>query len=402
MTRILLTRFVQIAAAALSFTAPAASPASGLGGESAAAPFDAASLPRSIGPRIIAIGESSHGNEDMLQARNRLIMQLVDREAISWVALETGYAEARLLDRFVRGDAGEPEEVATRGFTSGFGKLAGNVSLLRELRAANLTRSEQQRVGIIGIDLSLGGPLASAPTMAPAMCALEGVENPMRREALTRKFADAVKPGLAGPSVTDEQKAAFRKVNDRLQASLAPTASFEARACARIVAQSATVLDALPKVVTPGSIPSDAWISVSRRDEAMAANALAAFRRSTDKSVLLFAHTSHVLKSPRRGGQWSTQARPPRSMGEVLQERLRGRYTVIAQIERAPASGAAAPDLVDALAIKCAGPCVVPVPERWKEEGPAFRIGINGIDEQIVDIDAADGFLLVPSRPNGS
>ena len=74
-------------------------------------PFAARSIPSATTPGIIAIGEASHGNERMLQERNRVIMELAAAHRISWVALETGYAEARLLDRFVRGGPGEPEEV---------------------------------------------------------------------------------------------------------------------------------------------------------------------------------------------------------------------------------------------------------------------------------------------------
>jgi erythromycin esterase-like protein len=68
----------------------------------------------------------------MLFARNHFISELADEGRISWVALETGYAQALLLDRFVRGGTGTASEVAAKGFTSGFGNLAGNVALLRD------------------------------------------------------------------------------------------------------------------------------------------------------------------------------------------------------------------------------------------------------------------------------
>jgi len=66
--------------------------------------FAARSIPHS-GLPAIAVGEASHGADPMLFARNRLIRELAAEGRISWVALETGYAEA-LLDRFVRGDPG--------------------------------------------------------------------------------------------------------------------------------------------------------------------------------------------------------------------------------------------------------------------------------------------------------
>ncbi|WP_212611471.1 erythromycin esterase family protein [Sphingomonas gellani] len=351
---------------------------------------------RSTQPQILALGEASHGNEDVLRARNRLIRRLANQRLIRWVALETGYAEARLLDRFVRGGVGEAEDVAKHGFTSGFGAFSENAALLRDLRAVNLVRPKGDRIGIIGIDLSLGGPLDSAPTMAPVRCALEAVTNPARREALRTAFEEAVKPGLATIAVTGEQKAGFHALARRLQAVLPPTASREAQTCARIVEQSAAVFDSMPRVITPGSIPTDAWISISRRDKAMAANALDILRRSGGKSLLLFAHTSHVLKVPRRGGQWATQQRPPRSMGEFLHQHLGKLYFVLAQVERAPAKDASVPDLITTMKIHCAGPCVVPTTTQLEHSPAIVRVGINGNDEQLIDRSAADEFLFDP------
>jgi len=362
-------------------------------------PLDAAAFPHGK-QHVLALGESSHGNEDMLRARNRLILQLADQGRISWVALETGFAESRLLDAFVRGGAGDAADIAKHGFTSGFGNFEANVALLRELRAANAQRAARDQVGIIGIDLSLGGPLDSAPTMAPVQCALEGVEDAKRRVTLTAKFLEAVKPGLVAPTVTAQQKAAFHELADRLSSSLPPTASAEARACARIVMQSAAVFDSIPASVTPGSIPNDAWVSISRRDEAMAANALDALHRSAGKSLFLFAHTSHVLKSARRGGQLRTQKHPPISMGEVLRQRLGSRYYALAQVESAPVNGSHVPDLIAAFRTKCTKLCVVLANARPKLRRTTLRIGINGNDEQLIDTAAADAFLIMPRQNN--
>ncbi|MFV0623716.1 erythromycin esterase family protein [Sphingomonas sp. ac-8] len=391
--------FGGVAAIAMIAAAPlgASLPARSVDDAAGIVPLDADAFP--IGEQqILALGEASHGNEDILRARNRLILQLVDEGRIGWVALETGFAESRLLDAFVRGGAGEAADVAKHGFTSGFGAFEANVALLRDLRAANALRAERDKVGVIGIDLSLGGPLDSAPTMAPVRCALEGVGDAKRRATLTARFLEAVKPGLGAPTVTTRQKAAFRDLADRLNAALSPTASVEARTCGRIVLQSAAVFDGIPTAVTPGSIPNDAWISVSRRDEAMASNALNALRRSAGKSVVLFAHTSHVLKVARRGGQWRTQEHPPTSMGEVLRQRLASRYYVIANVEPAPADGSQVPDLIPAFRTDCAKPCVVLADARPTLRRSTVRIGINGSDEQLIDTAAADAFLILPQQ----
>ncbi|HVI97452.1 MAG TPA: erythromycin esterase family protein [Sphingomonas sp.] len=358
--------------------------------------FTARSMPRLPQPGIIALGEASHGNEAMLRERNRFIMELAAAGRISWVALETGFAEARLLDRFVKGAPGDAADVAKRGFTSGFGAFAGNVALLTMLRKFNATHPSGERIGIAGVDLSLGGPLASAPTMAPVECALEGVVDRAHREELRTAFTAAVRPGLQAPSVSDAQKMAFHALSDRLAAAIDRTASPDARQCAAIVGQSAIVLDALPEKSGGGGIPPDAWISVSRRDAGMAANAAAILARSHGKSILLFAHTSHVLNAPMQGGRWSTQAQPPESMGQHLAAQLGKRYQVIAQIESASRGDRSTPDLASALAIDCAATCLVPSARLGKLGTMRVRIGINHDDDQlVVPMSAASFFLLL-------
>lgn len=331
----------------------------------------------------------------MLQERNRVIMELAAAHRISWVALETGFAEARLLDLFVRGGPGDPEDVAKRGFTSGFGHFSANVALLSELRAHNVALPVAERIGIVGVDLSLGGPLGSAPTMAPVDCALEGIADSQERERLRADFSVAVQPGLGLDPVSEEQKATFRRLGDELAALTASATSPETRQCTSIVQQSASVLDALPGQVTPGRIPQDAWVSVSRRDAAMAANAAEVFARSRNKSIVLFAHSSHVMAAPMRGGRWSSQVEPPTSMGQLLRQRFGDRYLVLAQVERTKHKGGSVPDLFDAWNIACRDACLMPTGRGAEANSGPFRVGINGDDEQVIDPSSAATFLVI-------
>lgn len=367
-----------------------------------AVPFAARSIPLAATPVIIAIGEASHGDERMLRERNRVIMELAAAHRISWVALETGFAEARLLDRFVRGGPGEPDEVAKRGFTSGFGHFSANVALLEELRVHNLGLPAAERIGIVGIDLSLGGPFGSAPTMAPVECALEGIPAASERERLRAAFAAAVQPGLGIEPVSDEQKAAFRRLGEELATLTAGAASPETRQCTSIVQQSAFVFDAMPGQVTPGRIPRDAWVSVSRRDAAMAANAAEVFAGSRGKSIVLFAHSSHVMAASMRGGRWSTQAEPPTSMGQLLRQRFGDQYVVLAQVERTKHEGGSVPDLFDAWSIACREACLVPAARGPTASTGPFRVGINGDDEQVIEPSSAATFLIILPREDGT
>jgi erythromycin esterase len=336
----------------------------------------------------------------MLFARNRFISELAEEGRISWVALETGYAEARLLDGYVRGGPGTPSEVAAKGFTSGFGNLAGNVALLEDLRAVNARKPAGRQIGIVGIDLSLGGPFGSAPTMAAVNCALDGVRDAALRESLRASFSKAVIPGLTQAMVSEQAKTEFRALSVKLTSSMAQDAPEYARQCALIVRESAAALDALPaSLPADHSFPADAWRSVGARDEAMAKNALTALAHADGRSILLFAHTSHILNAPMLGGRWSGQSQPPHSMGEFLHSALGDRYLAIVQIELVtPAPSDAPPDLLRLLHPVCEEPCMVRASELQPNQA---RIGINGDDQQLIDpATAANYYLVIPKDFN--
>ena len=348
---------------------------------------------------MIAVGEASHGGEPMLFARNQLIRELAEEGRISWVALETGYAEALLLDRFVRGAAGKPPDVAAQGFTHGFGNFAGNVALLEDLRAINLRKQLGKQIGIVGVDLSLGGPWGSAPSMSPIDCALNGVSSLALRQSLHERFSKAVIPGLTQPSVSEQERTDFRALSEQLASSIGTGASQTSRRCASIVAQSAAALDAEPMHAARGSVPSDTWRMVDVRDEAMAKNALVALTEANGESILLFAHTAHVVNAPMLGGQFSGQSQPPKSMGQTLHNLLGSRYLAIVQVEPAtPAPLDAAPDLLQLANPTCAGPCMISSKEFQLRQ---IRIGENHDNEQLIDpTTAASYFLIIPKSFN--
>jgi erythromycin esterase-like protein len=362
-------------------------------------PFDSSSIPPSRQPIIIAVSEASHGAEPMLFARNHLIAELADEGRISWVALETGYVQALLLDRFVRGGPGTPSEVAAEGFTSGFGNLAGNIALLQDLRVINLRKPAGKQIGIVGVDLSLEGPWGSAPSMAPVECALTGVHDPALRQSLHDSFSKAVIPGLTQTAVSEQEKATFRTLSEQLASSIDPNAPQPAHRCASIVTQSAAVLDALPTHPAQGSIPSDAWRSVTARDAAMAKNALTALADANGGSILLFAHTSHILNAPMLGGRFSGQSQPPHSMGEALHRSLGSRYLAIVQVESVtPPPSDGPPDLLQLLHPTCEQPCMMSSKEIQLHQ---VRIGINSNDQQLINpTTAANYYLFIPQSFN--
>jgi hypothetical protein len=234
--------------------------------------------------------------------------------------------------------------------------------------------------------------------MSPVECALDGVHNASLRESLRANFYQAVIPGLKQAQVSEEAKTAFRKLSEQLTSSIAPSAPEYTHHCALIVTQSAAELDALPTLPGDHGIPADAWRVLSKRDEAMAANALTALAHAEGRSILLFAHTSHVLNAPMVGGRFSGQQQHPQSMGETLRRALGSRYFVIAEIEPVkPAPASAPPDLFQLLHPACDQPCMMSTSGIQLRQ---VRLGINGDDQQLVDPATAASFYLVIPEPS--
>jgi erythromycin esterase len=307
-----------------------------------AAPVTSNALGRLAGTaRVVALGESAHGIEATLAARNEIFRHLVRDHGFTGIALETGYAESLRLAAFIDGGAGDAREVARTSFTSGFGNFTGNVALIEWMREHNATAPAGRRLRLIGIDLSLGGPLASWATAAPVECALDAVapRQPPEAAGLRRQFAAGIAASLdrQTPLTPAEQEryAAFAR-----DVAVAATASRSAVAmrCAAVAEQAGEVSRVTPPP-SAGGIPANAWRSLEARDLAMADNALWALEQlGPGGRLLVFAHNAHVVNEPQRGEHLRGLAQPPRSMGQRLRETLGADLVIVA--EAAPGGGA--------------------------------------------------------------
>jgi erythromycin esterase len=306
-----------------------------------ASPVTSAALGRLAGKaRVVALGESAHGIEATLATRNEVFRHLVRDHGFTAVALETGYAESLRLAAFIDGGAGDAREVARTSFTSGFGHFAGNVSLIEWMREHNATAPAGRRLRLIGIDLSLGGPLGSWATPAPVECALEAIASrqPQESARLRRQFAAEIAGplGRQTPLTPAEQEryAAFAR-----EVAVAANASRSAVAmrCAAVAEQAGEVSRVTPPSSAGGILPS-AWRALEARDLAMAANALWALEQlGPGGRLLVFAHNAHVVNEPQRGEHLRRLAQPPRSMGQRLREALSADLVIVA--EAAPGGG---------------------------------------------------------------
>ncbi|WP_229401573.1 erythromycin esterase family protein [Micromonospora okii] len=133
--------------------------------EDAAHPVDAATvlglLPAR--PRLLALGEPTHGEDVLLEVRNELFRQLVEREGYRTIAIESDSVAGLVVDDYVTSGAGTLDEVMRRGFSHGFGASPANRELVRWMRAYNDGRPAAERLRFVGFD----GPLEITGAASP-------------------------------------------------------------------------------------------------------------------------------------------------------------------------------------------------------------------------------------------
>ncbi|GAA4606747.1 erythromycin esterase [Actinoplanes octamycinicus] len=128
---------------------------------------DLESLPTLIGDaQVVGIGESAHDVREFQQLRGQIVRFLVERMGFTAFALESGFSEGLLIDRWVHGSppGDDIAVVAEQGLTYGFGAAQETRELLTWLREHNAGGGD---VRFAGLDLP-----ADLGSLLPA---LEGV-----------------------------------------------------------------------------------------------------------------------------------------------------------------------------------------------------------------------------------
>lgn len=118
-------------------------------------------LPRR--PRLLALGEPTHGAGTVLDARNKLFRQLVEQEGYRTIAIESDCLMGLLVDAYVTSGTGTLDEVMEHGFSHEWGAFAGNRELVRWMRAHNEDRPASEQVRFSGFD----GPLEITGAASP-------------------------------------------------------------------------------------------------------------------------------------------------------------------------------------------------------------------------------------------
>ncbi len=274
-------------------------------------------------PRLLALGEPTHGEDTLLDLRNDLFRQLVEQEGYRTIAIESDCVRGLLVDDYVTSGTGTFEDVMERGFSHpdlGLGASAANRELVRWMRAHNDGRPASERVRFAGFD----GPLEITGAASPRQ-ALTGLHHylstwvdadllPCTAETLDRllgaddRWSDPAAMMDPAQSVgrsaeagrlrllADDLVALFDEQTPHLLAS-APRDAWDR---ARLYGRTATGLLRYHSWMADTS-PARMTRLVALRDRMMADNLLALAERGP---ALVHAHNSHLQRDKSTMRMW--------------------------------------------------------------------------------------------------
>lgn len=292
-----------------------------------------------VRPRLLALGEPTHGEDALLDLRNEIFRQLVEEEGYRTITIESDCLMGLVVDEYVASGTGSLDEVMERGISHGWGRSAANRELVRWMRAFNEGRPASDRLRFAGFD----GPLEITGAAGPrqALTALHGYLSAEVDADLLPCTADTL-DRLLGPdapwsdpdamrdpsrSVGQSPEAGrLRRLADDLAALLEERAPHLIAATsredwdrARLYGRTASGLLRYHHWMADGS-PARMTRLVGVRDRMMADNLLALAARGP---ALVHAHNAHLQReksSMRMGGKplewWSAGALVSARLGE--------------------------------------------------------------------------------------
>ena len=311
------------------------------------APFDPAAVLRQLParPRLLALGEPTHGENTLLALRNDLFRHLVEQEGYRTIALESDCLMGLLVDDYVTTGEGDLDDVMDRGFSHEWGAFEGNRELVRWMRAHNTGRPAADQVRFAGAD----GPLEISGAASPrqALTALHGYLSDRVDAGLLPVTADVLDT-LIGPDARWTEPAAMteparatgqsaearelRLVADDLETLLstqAPqliaTSSPDDWDRARLYGRTATGLLRYHFWMADTSPARMTWL-LGVRDAMIAANLLAATQRGP---TLAYAHNSHLQRNRSTMSMWGHPRLEWWGAGALVSSRLGQDYAVL-------------------------------------------------------------------------
>jgi erythromycin esterase-like protein len=240
---------------------------------------------------ITGLGEPTHGSDALLEVRNEIFRDLVEREGYRTIAIESDCLRGLVVDDYVSSGTGTLDEAMERGFSHGWGAAAGNRALVDWLRAYNRKRPAEERVRFAGFD----GPLEMTHAASPRE-ALHGSRSelaPCTPDEIDRLVGDDERwtnpAAMMDPSQSVGRTAEAREL--RLIADDMASQPFLSER-ARLHARTATGLLRYHYWLADTSPDRMTWL-LDIRSSMMAANLRAL---AEERKVMAFAHNSHLQR----------------------------------------------------------------------------------------------------------
>ncbi|MFJ2239007.1 erythromycin esterase family protein [Streptomyces sp. NPDC087859] len=297
-------------------------------------------------PRLLALGEPTHGEDVLLGLRNDVFQQLVEEEGYRTIAIESDCLRGLVVDEYVTTGRGTLDEVMEHGFSHGFGASAANRELVRWMRAHNDGRPASERLRFGGFD----GPLEITGAESPrqALTALHAYlsaeidadQLPCTAETLDRLLG-VDDPWTDPAAMTDparsvgqsDEAGRLRLLADDLVAVLDAHTPHLIQATsrddwdrARLYGRTATGLLRYHFWMADTS-PGRMTRLLGLRDSMMADNLLALAERTP---VLVFAHNAHLQREKSSMRMWDHPLLEWWSAGAIVSSRLGEEYAFLA------------------------------------------------------------------------
>ncbi|MER6326546.1 erythromycin esterase family protein [Streptomyces coelicoflavus] len=310
-------------------------------------PLDAAALVRLLPapPRLLALGEPTHGEDALLDVRNDLFRQLVEQHDYRTITIESDCLRGLVVDDYVTWGTGTLDEVVERGFSHPWGPSAPNRELVRWMRAYNEDRPAHERVRFAGFD----GPLEITGAASPrqALTALHDCLSALVDPALLPCDADTLDRLLGSDdrwtdpgAMTDAARSVGRSAEagelrtlaadlvsllDEQTPHLLASAARDGWERARLYGRTATGLLTYHYWMAEAS-PARMTRMLGVRDRMMAANLLALAERGP---AFVHAHNSHLQREKSSMRMWQGRLEWW-SAGALVDARLGGEYAFVA------------------------------------------------------------------------
>lgn len=375
-------------------------------------------------PRLLALGEPTHGEDTLLEVRNQLFRQFVEQEGYRTIAIESDCMKGLVVDDYVTSGTGTLDEVMELGFSHGFGAFAANRALVRWTRAYNDGLPASEQVRFAGFD----GPLEITGAASPrqALTALHACLTarvdagllPCTAETLDRLLGDDDRwtdpAAMTDPSQSAGQSAEAKELRlladdlvallDAQTPHLITATSRDDWDRARLYARTATGLLRYHYWMADTS-PARMTRLIGQRDSMMAGNLLAVAERNP---ALVHAHNSHLQRHKSTMRMWEQPLLEWWSAGALVNARLGKEYAFLATAlgtMRHQGVDTPPPDTVEGLLYSLPGDrCVVDAPRlaaALADARPAARVspwfGYSPLDP--AQLAGSDGIVFVRDVP---